>query len=164
MIILDNNVLSTFARIGKLKLLLKVFEKEQMGMAPAVYQEFKDGLAIGHLFLADILSLVNRKQIKLEPLTGKEILAKSNLPASFDEGECESLTLCKYRGFKIVTNERHIRNYCKREKINSMDLPGLLRFLWRNQILTKAKVSFLIEEIEAKDNIVFKSTEEIFKE
>lgn len=54
MVIIDNNILSTFARISEINLLFKIFNPEEIGVTPAVYQEFKHGLELGHLFLQEI--------------------------------------------------------------------------------------------------------------
>ena len=39
MILIDNNILSTFARVDQLELLFRLFPKDSLGVPPAVYDE-----------------------------------------------------------------------------------------------------------------------------
>ncbi|MDI6791999.1 MAG: hypothetical protein QME81_03910 [bacterium] len=164
MIIIDTNILSTLAKIEKIGLLFEVFKSEEIAIVPAVHEELRNGLKRGYFLLSEIMNLVNRRKIKLLPLTEEEMLLKSALPSSFDEGERECVAVCKIRKFSLLTNEKSVKNFCNREEINYMDLPDLLRTLWQSELLLKDEVGELVEEIEAKDNIIFKSTDAIFEE
>jgi hypothetical protein len=94
----------------------------------------------------------------------QEIFDKEALPHSFDAGERETIAVAKSRGHAILTNETHVINWCKRNGIVCWDLPRILRALWRTDLLTKAQVRELVEQIEVKDRIVFKNQEAIFEE
>ncbi|MCK4466232.1 MAG: hypothetical protein KAU83_11025 [Bacteroidales bacterium] len=164
MVIVDNNILSTFAKIDEIDLFFDIFKNQDIGVTSAVYQEFKHGLELGHSFLEKILTLIEKKTIKLVPLTEKELLSKSKLPTSFDKGESESVIISKMRHYKLVTNEKIVKNYCQKHNINFIDLPGMLRFLWKKNLLSKNRVKELVVKIECQDNIIFKSKEKIFTE
>ncbi|MBU1487382.1 hypothetical protein KKH56_04960 [bacterium] len=163
MIVIDNNILSTLAKIEKIDILFEVFDPEEIAIVPGVYEELRNGLNRGYFLLSEVMNLVSQEKIKLLPLTEEEILLKSELPVSFDKGERECLVVCKLRRFKLVTNEKSVKNFCDREEIDYMDLPDLLRTLWRTELYSKDEVRELVREIEAKDNVVFKSPEEIFE-
>ncbi len=79
-------------------------------------------------------------------------------------GELESVAACKLRKIALLTNERSVKNWCVKEDIECADLPDLLRGCWQSKVMSKKEVKTLIEEIEEKDNITFRSKEEIFKE
>jgi predicted nucleic acid-binding protein len=96
--------------------------------------------------------------------TAQEVFQEDALPASFDAGERETLAVAKSRGYAILTNETQVKNWCKRERIEYWDLPGILRASWRINLLPKAQVQSLIDQIEAKDRIVFKNKEAILQE
>ncbi len=64
----------------------------------------------------------------------------------------------------ILSNETRVKNWCKRAGIGYWDLPGVLRALWRMNLLTKEQVRGLMAQIEAKDRIVFKNPEQIFRD
>ncbi len=57
-----------------------------------------------------------------------------------------------------------MKNWCAKENIKHADLPDLLRACWQSEAMSKKEVKTLIEEIEEKDNITFRSKEEIFRD
>ena len=164
MIIVDNNILSTFAKIGRLDVLFQLFPQSQIGIVPAVYNELRIGVTKGHVQLKEVMEMVQKKSIRLVTLTETEILLKPTLPISFDEGELESVAVCKARKIALLTNERSVKNWCVKEDIKYADLPDLLSACWQSEAMPQEEVKTLIEEIEEKDNITFKSKEEIFKD
>ena len=164
MIIVDNNILSTFAKIGRLDVLFQLFPRSQIGIVPAVYNELRIGVTKGHVQLKEVMEMVQKKSIRLITLTEAEIFLKPTLPVSFDEGELESVAVCKSRKIALLTNERSVKNWCVKEDIKYADLPDLLRACWQSEAMSQEEVKTLIEEIEEKDNITFKSKEEIFKD
>ena len=164
MIIVDNNILSTFAKIGRLHILFQLFHQSQIGIVPAVYNELRIGVRKGYVELKEVMEMVQKKSIRLITLTEAEIFLKPTLPLSFDEGELESVALCKSRKITLLTNERSVKNWCVKEDIKYADLPDLLRACWQSKVMSKKEVKTLIDEIEDKDNITFRSKEEIFKD
>ena len=164
MIIIDNNILSTFAKIGRLDILFRLFPQRQIAIVPAVYDELRIGIRKGYVQLEDVMAMVEKKSIRLITLTEAEIFLKPTLPVSFDEGELESVAVCKSREKPLLTNERSVKNWCIKEDIKYADLPDLLRACWQSTVMSKKEVKSLIEDIEEKDNITFRSKEEIFKE
>ena len=47
MLLADTNILSTFAKIDQLSLLLRLFGNRRVGVVPAVYAEFQIGVNKG---------------------------------------------------------------------------------------------------------------------
>lgn len=164
MVLSDTNIFSTFAKISNLSLLTRLFAAEGIGVVPAVYEELLTGVSKGYIALKAAIELIQRRQIDLVMPTADEILEKGILPLSFDEGERETIAVAKSRGYKILTNERLVRNWCRRAEITYWDLPGILRALWRTKLLTKEQVRRLVTQIEEKDRIVFRDREQIFAE
>ena len=164
MIIVDNNILSTFAKIGRLDILFQLFPQTQIGIVPAVYNELRIGVRKGHVQLKQVMEMVQQKSIRLITLTETEIFLKPTLSVSFDEGELESVAVSKSRKITLLTNERSVKNWCIKEDIKYADLPDLLRACWQSTVMSKKEVKSLIEDIEEKDNITFRSKEEIFKD
>jgi predicted nucleic acid-binding protein len=163
-VLADTNILSTFAKISQLLLLLRLFADDRMGMVPAVYEEFQAGVTMGYADLQAVIQLVQQGQIELVAPDRREIFQKDVLPASLDAGERETLTVAKSRGYAILTNETQVKNWCKREGIEYLDLPGVLRALWRTNLVPKEQAQGLIDQIETKDRIVFKNKERILQE
>jgi predicted nucleic acid-binding protein len=48
MVLADTNILSTFAKINQLLLLLRLFGDNRVGVVPAVYEEFQAGVNKGY--------------------------------------------------------------------------------------------------------------------
>ncbi|MBI3327208.1 MAG: hypothetical protein HYZ81_10970 [Nitrospinae bacterium] len=162
MVLADTNILSTFAKIGELPLLRRLFAGEGIGVVPAVQEELLSGVRKGYLVLQALVELIQHRQIELVVPTVEETLAKGALPPSFDEGERETLAVAKARGDTILTNERLAKNWCTGAGIPCVDLPGILRLCWRTKLLTKEQVRRLVRQIEEHDRIVFKDPEHIF--
>lgn len=164
MVLADTNILSTFAKIEALPLCMQLFVPEGLGMVPAVYEELHQGVDKGYVALQAAIALIQQRRIELVVPNTEEALSKSTLPASFDAGERETIAVAKARGAGILTNERLVKNWCQRAGILYWDLPGILRAFWRTQLLTQDQVRSLVQQIEAKDRLVFKDQAHIFAE
>ncbi|MBM3235280.1 type II toxin-antitoxin system VapC family toxin [Candidatus Poribacteria bacterium] len=57
MILLDTNIVGTFALIGALDLLFALFAKDKIGISPAVYAELVAGVREGRQFLQSAVKL-----------------------------------------------------------------------------------------------------------
>jgi hypothetical protein len=56
----------------------------------------------------------------------------------------------------LLSNDRTVRGEASSRGIDAMNLPQMLRGLWRTGVMKKEDVAKLAEEIERKDNVVFK--------
>src|SRR5256885_9496847 len=146
MILADTNILSTFAKIGELPLLISLFKEDRIGVVPAVHEELQNGLSKGYSALKDAIELIHQAGIDLVALEPQEILEKGDLPRSFDEGERETIAVALSRGWTVLTNETLVKNWCKKAGIQYCDLPGILRAFWRENLLSKEQVSNFIEQ------------------
>lgn len=161
MIIVDTNILSTFARVNKLSLLFELFKHDEIAISPNVLQEINDTKARNFSYAEKLINLINENKIKVISLKQEEELLAYNLPTNFGSGEKDSIAVAKKRNCLFLTNERKLINYCQREEIDCLWLDKLLRVLWRDNILTKEQVRELIDEIEEKDSLIITSKDEI---
>lgn len=164
MILCDTNILSTFAKIDRLPLLLQLFASDKLAVVPAVYEELQEGIHRGYSSLQAATAPIEQGTITILVPNTQEILDKGLLPYSFDAGERETLAVARSRGHAILTNEIHVKHWCKQADIECWDLPLILRALWRTSLLTKEQVRTLIEQIEVKDRVILKNQEAIFEE
>jgi predicted nucleic acid-binding protein len=164
MVLADTNILSTFAKIAQLPLLLGLFSNQRVGVVPAVYEEFQAGISKGYTDLQAVVTFIQQGQIELVTPTAQEIFQKDELPASFDAGERETLAIARSRRYGVLTNETQVKNWCTREQVDYWDLPGLLRAFWTTGFVSREQVKSLIAQIEVKDRIVFKNREIILQE
>jgi predicted nucleic acid-binding protein len=163
MIVVDNNILSTFARVGQFELLFKLFPKDTLGIPPVVYDEMMAAIRLGCSFLEVANEAVQNARLLIVPLTSAEIAAKQALPTSFGAGDVECVILCQTRADILLTNDRRVRNFCRTEGIAVFDLPQLLRALWENGILSQRRVRRLVDEMETAENMVITNKQAIFQ-
>lgn len=164
LILLDTNILSTFAKIDYMALLFETVRKKELGISTSVLHELEDARNIGLDFVDKIFQLINNNKILIFSMSDKETMWSMKLPSSFGKGERDSLAICKFRKGILFTNERKIINFCERESIDVLDLPSFLRYLWKSGMQSKKEVKKIIEIIEDKDNIKFVDITNIFQE
>jgi predicted nucleic acid-binding protein len=164
MILCDTNILSTFAKIDQLRLLLQLFVDDELALVPAVYEELQEGIRRGYVSLQATSAHIRQGSMTVLTPNTQEVFDKDALPRSFDAGERETIAIAKSRGYAILTNETHVKNWCERMGLAYWDLPRILRALWRTDLLTKEQVHELVEQIEMKDRVIFKNQEAIFEE
>lgn len=164
MVLADTNILSTFAKINQVALLFRLLAPDRIGIVSAVYTELSVGVDRGYKDLQAIVDLVRQGQIVLVAPDTDEIMQKAGLPAAFDAGERETLTVARARAYAVLTNENQVKHWCERQRLTYLDLPGILRALWKTKLLSQEQVQSLIEQIETKDKIRFKNQEQIFSD
>ena len=164
LVLIDTNILSTFAKIDNMALLFKTVKKKKLGISTSVLHELEDARNIGLDFVEKIFQLINQNKILIYSMSDKETMWSIKLPSSFGKGERDSLAICKFRKGIFFTNERKIINFCDRESIDVIDLPSFLRYLWKSELKSKKEVKKIIEIIEDKDNIKFVDTTIIFQD
>jgi len=163
MILLDNNILSTFARVAQLELVFRLFPKDELGIPPAVHDEMMKAIRLGCSFLESAAAMIRAGRLQIVSLTSDEVASKQSLPGSFGGGDLDCIIICHTRGYPLLTNDRRVRNYCRSHGISVFDLPQLLRALWENGILAKRRVRRLVKEMEQAENMVIKNKEAIFE-
>ncbi len=162
MILLDADVLSAFAKVGKLSLLYKLFSQHFLYISPAVLAEIKVSLDKGHDFTIEIFELLERGQLKVLVLDKREKQAKQEFPVYLGEGEKENIAICKMRGGVLLSNEKKVEAFCKTMKITCLRIPAILRAFWEIGVVTIDEVRDIVEEIREKDRMGF--TERALKE
>lgn len=166
MIVADTNILSTFARIHRLELLPAVAETDALYLPPAVVKELKVGLHKGLDFLQPIVDgLASGAGFYPVELTADERNLIDHLPHSLNAGEKESIAICVMRaGGKLLTNDKRAHNYCRDNRIPSLDLKLILRRLWQANHCTKEDVRALMDEIEKSEpGMIIKGKDEILR-
>lgn len=163
MILIDTNILSTFAKIDRLELLFRVFNQKTLYISPNVFQELKDARDKRYDFVELIFELLQSKKVKLLPLEEDEYMLMLELPKYFGKGELDSIAICTRRNYILLSNERKVIKFCEENEIDHFDLNGILNALWMFDIVSQEDVVQIINEMEEKDNLKIVSKEEIFK-
>jgi len=165
MIVTDSNIISSLARVNKINLLRKTLNVQTIFVTPTVYLELKKAVELGCNFLEDTIHAIELKNgVDILTLTKDEILALAKLPSSLASGEKESIAICLHRhGNTFLTNDKRAKNLCKERNLSWLDLPTILRFIWKTESCTKSEVLNIIKEIERKEGMVFRHKSDIFK-
>ena len=163
-VLVDTNILSTFAKIKRLELLFKIMDRGELYISTSVLHELDIAENIGYDFVQTIFDYIDKERISILSMDDEESDLFLNLPDSFGRGERESVAISKSRDYIFVSNETKVKNYCDRNDIDIVDLPTLLRRAWKVGLKEKETVKKIVEKIENKDNIIFKDRSIIFEE
>lgn len=109
MILVDTNILSTFAKIDRLDLPEKVFG--EMHISPNVLDEVKRAEELGYPHAEKILEYIKKGKIQISCPKEDEIDFMDKIPYSFGRGERDCVAMALKRDALIVTNERKVLNY-----------------------------------------------------
>jgi len=161
MILVDTNILSTFGKVGGLKLLFELFQTK-LSVSSNVFCEISIAYEKEYSFAKSVLDCIKNEKIDVVAVDQEDLPYMLGLPKSFGPGERDSIAICENRGYVFLSNEKKVYNYCKKHGIQCLLLPHLLKSLWKENILNKEDVKELITEIESKDNIVIADKDSIF--
>ena len=162
MVFIDTDILSIFSKIQQLPLLFAVFDQDVLNIAAAVENEIKVGISKGFPFANAIMELQTQGRIlTYQPTTVDEKFMVS-LPDTLDMGERESMAICKRLDALFASNERRVMHHCQENEIRCTNLNEILRALWDLEILPLSDVRKVVDEIEVKDSLKFRSTDTIF--
>lgn len=162
-ILIDTNILSTFAKIKRLELLFEIMDRKELYISTSVLHEIDMAENMGYDFVQIIFDYIDKERISIISMDDKETDLYLDLPDSFGRGERESVAISKSRDYIFVSNETRVKNYCDRNDIDIVDLPTLLRRSWKTGLKEKETVKEIVGEIENKDNIIFKDRTIIFQ-
>ncbi|MDE1852654.1 MAG: hypothetical protein KGI38_02770 [Thaumarchaeota archaeon] len=157
-VVVDTDILSTFLKVRRPDLIPKLFPRSMVFFCPAVVSEidkageFGEASETKHKFSTTKLTRVERaiaREIGRRPALGR--------------ADCECLAVAQSRMSLLLSNDRTVRGEASSRGIDVMNLPQALRELWRTGVMKKEEVVKLTEEIEKKDNVVFKDRRLIFE-
>lgn len=163
-VLVDTNIRSTFAKIERFELLFEIMNREKVHISTYVLQELDMAENVGHAFVQIIFDYIDKERISIISMSDREVEVYLDLPESFGKGERESVAISRSRDYIFVSNETRVKNYCDRNDIDIIDLPTLLRRAWKTGLKEKETVKEIVEDIENKDNIIFKDKTIIFEE
>lgn len=155
--IADTDILSTFGKVGRIDLLLDLFQP--LYVAPAVSQELLRAERMGFAWVARI-----RQAVEELPLTDSE---REDTERLFDlypqlgSGEIESFVLAQTHRLLCLTNDRQAKTVARILNLSYLDLEDLLRALKTEGILTTEALAVLMAHIEDKDHTRIKAKEQI---
>ena len=149
-VVLDTDILSTFARVKRLDVLNRLFEK---AILPAsVMSELKRA----EIRIGDLHSEVAK-------LTRDELLALKGMDVRLGRGERECLAIAEHRDFLMASNDRIVHSICEKEGVDYLNLPRLVRFAILKKVVSREEAKHLINLIEHEENTIIVGKDQIFK-
>jgi len=149
--IIDTDIISCFAKVGRLKLLEALFQK--LLLPSEVIHDLIKAREAGYDYLAEVYKtnyeVINRKGEEF-----KKLLERKELHA----GEVEAVCICKedIENRVLITNDKQAKGYCKENGIEFMDLEDILYVIKRKSMLNKEGILQLIEDIETRERTEIK--------
>jgi predicted nucleic acid-binding protein len=156
----DTDILSAFAKAGAIKYLKEFCGK--LEISPSVYEELMRAKRAGYSFVDEILQEVDIILPSEDEFESFRNLLESR--KDLHEGECQLIVLCKSRKGILLTNDRFVKKFCRKNNIDFLDLEDILRALKLRKILKHDELIKLIENIEKKDSTIIKSKDDILGE
>ncbi len=153
LVISDTNILGSFAAGEALHLLFRLFPNTSISFPPAVHQELQTGLIYGQTHLESILQALDDGKLQILPLSENEQSFAQGLPKQLNAGEREAITISKNRHGQLLSNDKQVVRYCRQNNIRVVDLPFLLRLLWKRKIVSQDEVRALIDKMKAVENL-----------
>jgi predicted nucleic acid-binding protein len=161
MALVDNNVLSSLAKIDWLELLPSVFETVEM--SPSVIGELDRAEVAGYEFVSriDEVKSYNDGWLEIVTPTRAELeLADDIGDHALSSTDARCLAIASQRGVRLVTDDAHVGTRGQRLGVEIWDLVLLLQAaIHRDVIATTEELSTLVEELGERDGYRFSETD-----
>lgn len=135
---------------------------EELKISPSVYEELMRAKRAGYSFVDAIFQ--NTEIMLLSEMEFKSFRILLENEKNMHEGECQLIALCRSRKGILLTNDRYVKNYCRENKIEFLDMEEILRAMKLKKILSREGLKKLIEDIEKKDHTIIKSKDDILED
>lgn len=135
---------------------------EELKISPSVYEEIMRAKRAGYYFVDDIFRNVEIILLSENEFKNFRILLESE--KNMHEGECQLISMCRSRKGILLTNDRYVKNYCRENGVEFLDMEEILRAMKQRKILSREELISLIEEIEKKDHTIVKSRDAIIED
>ena len=144
-IVFDADIISTFAKIGRLDVLKHVF-KEDLLFPDAVHDDLIRARDAGYDYVTPALQFF--KLVRLDAQEAGFVQFRSRKTLGLGELEC--IAICKYRKYALSTNDAGAKTEAKRNGVNVIDLGAILWKIKENT--TPHELQKIIQDIEQKDH------------
>jgi predicted nucleic acid-binding protein len=153
-VVSDTNILSSLAAGDSLPALLHLFKRSTFCIPPSVRDELQVGLAKGRTYLEPIFRAITTQQIVVLALSSGEEQALQGYPQRLNLGERQAIALAQTRNAVVLSNDRRAFRYCQQQNIRVVNLIGILRLLWRRQVMSQNEMRTVLTKMEQMENVV----------
>ena len=151
-LVFDTNIVSTILKVDCFDSLKTTFPNYMFIIPSAVESELTE-------------AGLSSSDFEVKELSSEELEMATDLSQehkSLGQGELQCLALSLKKRAPFFTNDRKARSVALKETVSCWNLPEILRAMFLKGILTREELKQLIDDIEEKDNIVFKNKERIY--
>ncbi|WP_188879855.1 hypothetical protein [Halarchaeum nitratireducens] len=157
--LIDNNILSSLAKIERLELLPALFE--QVGTVPSVLDELHRDEVAGYRFVKRIDAIKSYRGGWLQvysPTESEVQLADDIVNASLSFTDAECIAVAATRDERLLTDDGHAAEMASQRDIEVWDLKLLLEAaLVKGHIDTESELETVINELRERDGYRFSS-------
>jgi len=161
-VLLDTDLTSAFAKVGRLELLGRLFAGIDLGIAFEVYTEMLVPIEYVYHFPEAVFAVCET----IYPHPEEMVTVQRRLVdmKTLGRGELETITICQARGWFYAAIDQKAIAYARSLGVTVFPLRVILRLFWMRHILSQEEVRTLIQELWEKDKLVIVDLEEIFHE
>lgn len=156
MIIIDADILSTFAKMGELDLLIQLFSPLKMKITPMIQNELSVPMDYGYSFPKTIFDKIETIFASPEDCTGFD---QFQLRHKLGSGEVEAIMICKTKRLSFCTNDTQAQKIAREFGIEVISLQAILKAIWKKKLRKKSEVRDLIDQMKVVDNLHIKGEE-----
>ncbi len=161
-VVMDCDLISSFAKINRIDLLETLFPDAQLVITPSVYNELLKTKEYGFDFLDKIIqSNVGLINIRKEERSVFEDFVQDY---RIHLGEVEGIAIAKCRDGVFMTNDSQAVRFCEEKGVKVLNLKDVLRKIAVDGIVDKGEMLKLIEDTENEDRTFIVGIDDILDE
>jgi predicted nucleic acid-binding protein len=158
MVLLDTDFLSSFFKIGKLKLILKALNVGHLIIPSTVYGELKDSKFFNELvssFAFNEENLDDEKYILVKEIKNPREHFDKEKTKILGDGELGCFLLAKESNETILIDDQRARRIAKEEELKVTSIPAFLLHCKKKKILSTNEIKQIMENLKEKDYYEF---------
>lgn len=160
MTVMDTDFLSSFFKVGKLKLVLKALKVKHVVIPTTVYEELKEAnffKEVASLFAFNDRELNDDRFLLIKSvdlMAGKLNFTKEET-ITLGTGELGCFILAKNSGDTILIDDQRARTVAKVKGLKVVSIPAFLLFCKRKNIVSLNELKQIINDLKAEDYYEF---------
>jgi len=161
-VVLDCDLISTFAKVNRIDLLELLFPDDQLVITASVYNELLEVKQYGFDFpdklIQTSIGLINIQNVE------KSVFENFLQDYRIHLGEAEGIAIAKCRNGVFITNDSKAVEFCREKWVKVLNLKDVLRKIATEKIINKGEMTKLIRDIEDKDRTFIIGSNDILEE
>lgn len=153
-VVSDTNILSSLAAGNAFPALCQPFAPSPLWIPSAVFQELLAAMDRGKPYLAPVFQAITDQQILIITPSEAEEQLLQHYPPGLNLGERQAIAITQTRKALFLSNDMRAVRYCRSQTLSVLTLENILRQLWVRNILSRAKVKQVIEQMAEVEKLV----------